>query len=90
MLRLKLMEQTQDGFLLAEKDLLFRGAGHLFGYQQHGLPDLKVADIIKDVHLLLEAREGAINYLSQNPMADEAKDRLNRRFGERFLHILYN
>ena len=45
--RLRLMESTQDGFELAEQDLLLRGSGQLFGLAQSGLPDLRVANIIK-------------------------------------------
>ena len=51
--------RISDGFLLSEKDLLLRGSGEFFGYHQHGMPDLKAADIIRDLPLLEEARREA-------------------------------
>ena len=60
--RLKLMEQIQDGFELAEQDLLLRGSGQLFGLAQSGLPDLRVANIIKDIEILVEARKGCTRF----------------------------
>ncbi len=66
--RLKLMEHTQDGFELAEQDLLLRGSGQLFGLAQSGLPDLRVANIIKDIEILVQARKDVLEFASQYGM----------------------
>jgi len=88
--RLHWMETIHDGFILAEKDLLLRGSGHLFGYVQHGLPDLKAADIIRDVSILMNARESAAAFL-QSPVDEEYVLRiLKRRFGRHFDGLLNN
>jgi ATP-dependent DNA helicase RecG len=64
--RLKLMEQTHDGFALAEADLRLRGPGEFFGTRQSGMPDLKVARL-SDVKLIEEAREDAATLLDSDP-----------------------
>ena len=91
--RLKLMEQTQDGFELAEQDLLLRGSGQLFGLAQSGLPDLWVANIIKDIEILVEARKDVLDFANNYGMEkleSVMKEELEKRFGEKFLRILYN
>ena len=91
--RLKLMEHTQDGFELAEQDLLLRGSGQLFGLAQSGLPDLRVANIIKDIEILVQARKDVLEFASQYGMEkleSVMKEELEKRFGEKFLRILYN
>jgi len=91
--RLKLMEQTQDGFELAEQDLLLRGSGQLFGLAQSGLPDLRIANIIKDIEILVKARKDVLEFASQYGMEkleSVMKEELEKRFGEKFLRILYN
>ena len=91
--RLKLMEHTQDGFELAEQDLLLRGSGQLFGLAQSGLPDLRVANIIKDIEILVQARKDVLDFASQYGMEkleSVMKEELEKRFGEKFLRILYN
>jgi ATP-dependent DNA helicase RecG len=55
--RLKVMEQCNDGFEIAEQDLRLRGPGEMFSTRQHGLPDLKFASLVDDYKLLLEARD---------------------------------
>lgn len=57
--RLHLMEKISDGFELAEEDLRLRGPGQFFGSMQHGLPDLKIADVLNDINVLITARKEA-------------------------------
>jgi ATP-dependent DNA helicase RecG len=57
--RLFTLTETNDGFKIAEADLEIRGPGEFFGTRQHGLPQLLIADVMKDTKLLLEAREDA-------------------------------
>ena len=61
--RLKIMEQSSNGFVIAEKDLEIRGPGEFLGTRQSGLPDLSLADIIKDTKTLEIAREEAFDFL---------------------------
>lgn len=91
--RLSLMEQTQDGFELAEQDLLLRGTGELFGLAQSGLPDLKVANIIKDIPILVEAREDANTYLREKGFVEvqaTLRHQMEARFGSQYMRILYS
>jgi ATP-dependent DNA helicase RecG len=66
--RLEMMERSNDGFEIAEHDLKLRGPGELFSTRQHGLPDLKIANIIEDYDLLVMARRSAFELVSADPM----------------------
>ena len=63
--RLKIMEQTTDGFVIAEQDLALRGPGEFLGTRQSGLPDLIISDIIRDSKILELARKEAINFVKE-------------------------
>jgi ATP-dependent DNA helicase RecG len=66
--RLEMMERSSDGFEIAEHDLKLRGPGELFSTRQHGLPDLKIANIIDDYDLLVMARRCAFEMVTMDPM----------------------
>ena len=66
--RLRVMEQTTDGFKIAEEDLAIRGPGELMGTLQSGLPDFRVANFARDIPLLNEARKEAFGIISRDPI----------------------
>ncbi len=65
--RLGVMVSTNDGFKIAEEDLAIRGPGEFFGTKQSGLPDLKVANIVRDAKLLETARKAAFALIEKDP-----------------------
>ena len=64
--RLGIMAETNDGFVIAERDLALRGPGEFLGVRQSGLPDMIVADIVKDTKIFEEARYEAIEFVKNN------------------------
>jgi ATP-dependent DNA helicase RecG len=86
--RLRVMETTTDGFRIAEADLEIRGPGDFLGTRQSGMPDFRVANILRDGALLEQAREAAFGLLEQDPdLASPAsiplREELLRRWGQR-------
>jgi ATP-dependent DNA helicase RecG len=73
--RLEIMTRSNDGFEIAEHDLRLRGPGELFSTRQHGLPDLKIANIIDDYELLVMARKNAFELVLQDPMLERPEHR---------------
>ncbi len=73
--RLEVMTRSNDGFEIAEHDLRLRGPGEMFSTRQHGLPDLKIANIVDDFDLLVMARKNAFELVSQDPMLTKAENR---------------
>jgi ATP-dependent DNA helicase RecG len=69
--RLKVMEKTTDGFALAEEDLVIRGPGDFLGTRQSGLPDFRIASIIRDARILNEAKEDAFALAARDPLLDK-------------------
>jgi ATP-dependent DNA helicase RecG len=86
--RLKVLEQSQDGFFIAEMDLRFRGPGEVLGMRQSGLPDFALASLVNDQAVLELAREVAEATLAEAPalsqwslIQQELRDRYNRLLG---------
>ena len=65
--RLRAMERTSDGFQIAEEDLNLRGPGEFFGIRQSGLPDFRVAHLVRDTPILIEARKEAFQLIQEDP-----------------------
>jgi ATP-dependent DNA helicase RecG len=85
--RLEIMTRSNDGFEIAEHDLRLRGPGELFSTRQHGLPDLKIANIIDDYELLIMARKNAFELVAEDPVLAKAEHKnirqvLLARFGD--------
>lgn len=85
--RLALLESVRDGFVLAEEDLKLRGPGQFFGAMQHGLPDLKMADALRDVDILLKARRAALETMESPAMRKEVAEILRLEYKEFFAKI---
>ena len=75
--RMKIMQDTNDGFVISEKDLELRGSGEFFGTRQHGLPEFKIANIYEDMEMLKSIQSIAIKILNEDP---ELKLEKNIRF----------
>jgi ATP-dependent DNA helicase RecG len=86
--RLRVMEATCDGFRIAEADLEIRGPGDFLGTRQSGMPDFRVANILRDGALLEQARQAAFGLLEEDPDLVSAphvplREELQRRWGQR-------
>lgn len=86
--RLRVMESTTDGFRIAEADLEIRGPGDFLGTRQAGLPEFRVASILKDGRILEEARREAFTLVERDPELKQPehkrlKDELVKRWGGR-------
>ena len=71
--RLNIMTQTNDGFVIAEKDLQLRGPGEFLGTRQSGLPDLIISDIVRDAKILETARVEAIDFVKSHKIDEYPK-----------------
>ncbi|HEX7314316.1 MAG TPA: ATP-dependent DNA helicase RecG [Pyrinomonadaceae bacterium] len=84
--RLGIMEETSDGFRIAEKDLEIRGPGEVMGTRQSGVPTFRVGNLVRDLHILEDARREAEHYLTHRRHTREtsrliARVRADARFG---------
>ena len=87
--RLSAMEETNDGFKIAEKDLDIRGPGEVLGTRQSGLPEIRFGNIARDFVIMQEAREEAFNLIEEDPILSEphnivVRENIKERFKGKF------
>ncbi|MBQ9657548.1 MAG: ATP-dependent DNA helicase RecG [Clostridia bacterium] len=83
--RMEIMTQTNDGFLIAEKDLQLRGSGDFFGTEQHGIPEFKIANLFEDIEILKMAQELAGRIIHEDPLLElEKNSQLNLKVMNKF------
>jgi ATP-dependent DNA helicase RecG len=68
--RIEVLTHSDDGFVIAEKDLELRGPGDFFGTRQSGLPRLRVGDLVRDRELMAAARAEAFRYVAEAPRGE--------------------
>ena len=79
------MQHTNNGFIIAEKDLELRGTGEFFGTRQHGLPEFKIANLFKDIEMLKLVQSVAIKIESEDPKLELDKNKeLKKLIKEKF------
>ncbi|MBC8631049.1 ATP-dependent DNA helicase RecG [[Eubacterium] tenue] len=93
--RMGIMEETTDGFKISEKDLEIRGPGEFFGTRQHGLPELKVANIFKHMKILKVAQQEARYIVGEDPKLvnyenKDLKKEVLKKFENRLKEISLN
>lgn len=86
--RMKVMQDTNDGFIISEKDLELRGSGEFFGTKQHGLPEFKIANLFEDMPVLKMVQSLAIKILQEDQKLVSKKNEnlrkmVKEKFGER-------
>ena len=83
--RMKVMCDTNDGFIISEKDLELRGSGDFFGTEQHGLPEFKIANLFEDIGTLKRVQALAIKIMEDDPLLEKEKNqKLNELVKEKF------
>ena len=89
------MASTNDGFVISEKDLELRGPGDVFGVRQHGLPELRIANLYRDMGILKEVQMAVKHIMSNDLIAKDEQyrplaDKLDYIMKEKFREIAIN
>ena len=80
--RMQVMQDTNDGFIISEKDLELRGSGEFFGTKQHGIPEFKVANLFEDIKLLKLIQSLTEKILQEDPTLDLEKNKRLKKLVE--------
>lgn len=79
------MCQTNNGFVISEKDLELRGSGEFFGTKQHGLPEFKIANLFEDIEILKKVQDVAIKIMNDDPNLTKEKNlKLKKQIENKF------
>lgn len=84
--RMQIMQQSNDGFVISEKDLELRGPGDFFGTLQHGVPEFKVANLYTDIKIMKKAQEAVKEIMTTDPLLEKDE---NLKIKEK-VDILFN
>lgn len=83
--RMQIMQQSNDGFVISEKDLELRGPGDFFGTMQHGVPEFKVANLYTDIKIMKSAQEAVKEILADDPYLEkEGNEKLKEKIDKLF------
>ncbi len=85
---MKIITQTNNGFIISEKDLELRGTGEFFGTKQHGIPEFKIANLFTDMPILKSVQSVALKILNKDPELKKnenikLKILIDKRFNDR-------
>ena len=83
--RLEILNQSNDGFLIASEDLKLRGPGDFFGVRQSGMMEFKMGDIFTDAGILKEASDAAGKILKEDPFLENSENRKLREYMEEYV-----
>ena len=83
--RMKVMCDTNDGFIISEKDLELRGSGDFFGTEQHGIPEFKIANLFEDIGILKQVQKISVKIMKDDPLLKNVKNiQLEQQVKEKF------
>lgn len=93
--RMRILQSSTDGFVISEKDLEMRGPGEFFGTRQHGLPELRVANLFTDMDILKLAQKEAIEILRKDPNLNyelhrDIKEKIKKMFSNSNENLTFN
>ena len=89
--RMKVMCDTNDGFIISEKDLELRGSGDFFGTEQHGIPEFKIANLFEDMGTLKKVQKIAMQIMADDPLLEKEKNaKLNELIKSKFSSRIEN
>jgi len=78
-----IMTSTNNGFVISEKDLELRGPGDVFGVRQHGLPELKIANLYRDMDILKDVQKTVKRIIDDNLLSDDQYRLLNKKLDDK-------